>query len=126
MKRYLLDTHVVYWWMTGSKRLTKSTANLIRKEACFVSVASIWEMQLKRALGKLALPNEPIHLQLSAEGFGVWPISAEHVERFREIGSPHSDPFDRLLIAISDFERVTFLTKDAAVLSLDLKHVQEA
>ena len=126
MKRYLLDTHVAYWWMTGSKKLSKSTAQLISASPCAVSVASIWEMQLKNSLGKLALPSDPLHLHFLAEGFSVLPITAEHVERAREMRGLHNDPFDSLIIAIADLERLTLLTKDSTILSLGLKHILEA
>ncbi len=56
MKRYLLDTHLIYWWMTGDSRLGNTTQRLIAKAEIVVSVASLWEMVLKKDCGKLALP----------------------------------------------------------------------
>lgn len=50
MTRYLLDTHIAYWWMTKSARLSKLTASLISQESCSIRVASLWEMQLKMQL----------------------------------------------------------------------------
>ena len=50
MTRYLLDTHIAYWWMTKSARLSKPTASLISKESCSIRVASLGEMQLKMQL----------------------------------------------------------------------------
>ena len=125
MTRYLLDTHIVYWWMTKSARLSKTATSLIRKESCFVSVASLWEMQLKNSVGKLALPSGPLSTQLSNEGFGILPITAAHVDRAREIGGLQGDPFDLLLAATADIERMTLLTKDTRLLSLGLGYVKE-
>jgi len=126
MTRYLLDTHVVYWWMTRSARLSKAAIALISHESCSVSVASLWEMQLKHATGKLALPVESLSSHLTAEGFGVLPITAGHVERARQLGGLQSDPFDLLLAAVADIERMTLLTKDGRLLSLGLKNIKEA
>ena len=125
MTRYLLDTHIVYWWMTKSARLSKTATSLIRKESCFVSVASLWEMQLKNSVGKLALPSGPLSSQLSNEGFGILPITAAHVDRAREIGGLQGDPFDLLLAATADIERMTLLTKDTRLLSLGLGYLKE-
>ena len=125
MTRYLLDTHIVYWWMTKSVRLSKTAIALIRKESCFVSVASMWEMQLKNSVGKLALPSGPLSSQLSNEGFGILPITAAHVDRAREIGGLQGDPFDLLLAATADIERMTLLTKDTRLLSLGLGYLKE-
>ena len=126
MTHYLLDTHVVYWWMTKSARLSKAAIALISQESCSVSVASVWEMQLKQAAGKLALPIEPLSPQLMAEGFGVLPITAAHVERARQLGGLQGDPFDLLLAAVADVEKMHLLTKDSRLLSLGLKHIKEA
>ena len=126
MTRYLLDTHIVYWWMTKSARLSKAATALVRKQSCFVSVASVWEMQLKNAAGKLALPPGALSSQLSSEGFGILPITAAHVDRAREIGGLQGDPFDLLLAATADIERMTLLTKDTRLLSLGLSHIHEA
>ena len=125
MTRYLLDTHIVYWWMTKSVRLSKTAIALIRKESCFVSVASLWEMQLKNSVGKLALPTGALSSQLSNEGFGILPITAAHVDRAREISGLQGDPFDLLLAATADIERMTLLTKDARMLSLGLGYLKE-
>ncbi len=125
MTRYLLDTHIVYWWMTKSARLSKTATSLIRQESCFVSVASVWEMQLKNSVGKLALPPGALSSHLASEGFGILPINAAHVDRAREIGGLTGDPFDLLLAATADIERMTLLTKDARLLSLGLSHIKE-
>ena len=125
MTRYLLDTHIVYWWMTKSPRLSKTATSLIRKESCFVSVASLWEMQLKNSVGKLALPTGALSSQLSNEGFGILPITAAHVDRAREISGLQGDPFDLLLAATADIERMTLLTKDTRLLSLGLGYLKE-
>ena len=125
MKRYLLDTHLVYWWMTGDARLGKVTQRIIAKYEIIVSTASVWEMVLKNAKGKLPLPQGSIAEQLEAQGFVILPILPRHIEAARSLTCAHTDPFDRLLIAQAYDERLTLLTRDAAILALGLDEVVE-
>lgn len=120
MKRYLLDTHLIYWWMTADARLGKATQRIIEKSEIVVSTASVWEMILKNAKGKLPLPQGAITEQLEAQGFVLLPILPRHLEVVRSLTCAHSDPFDRLLIAQAQDERLTLLTRDAAILALGL------
>jgi len=123
VKRYLLDTHLVYWWMTADTRLGKTTQRIIGKSEIIVSTASVWEMVLKNARGKLPLPEGAVTEQLEAQGFMLLPILPRHIEAARKLICDHADPFDRLLIAQAQDERVTFLTRDAAILGLGLEAV---
>lgn len=123
MKRYLLDTHLVYWWMTGDARLGKATQRIIAKSEIIVSAASVWEMTLKNAKEKLPLPQGSITEQLEAQGFVLLPILPRHIEAARSLTCAHTDPFDRLLIAQACDERLTLLTRDAAILGLELNGI---
>lgn len=123
MKRYLLDTHLVYWWMTGDVRLGKATQHIIAKSEIIVSTASVWEMVLKNAKGKLPLPQGALAEQLEAQGFVMLPILPRHIEAARSLTCTHADPFDRLLIAQACDERITLLTRDTAILALGLDGV---
>jgi PIN domain nuclease of toxin-antitoxin system len=123
VKRYLLDTHLIYWWMTADARLGKATQHLIEKSEIIVSTASVWEMVLKNAKGKLPLPQGSLTEQLEAQGFALLPILPRHIEAVRSLTCVHPDPFDRLLIAQAYDERLTLLTRDAAILGLGLDGV---
>ena len=123
MKRYLLDTHLIYWWMTADARLGKPTQRIIAKSEIVVSTASVWEMVLKNARGKLPLPQGTITEQLEAQGFILLPILPRHIEAVRSLTSAPPDPFDRLLLAQAKDERLTLLTRDAAILELGLDGV---
>ena len=118
MKRYLLDTHLIYWWMTADTKLGKATQRIIAKSEIVVSTASMWEMVLKNAGGKLPLPRGSIAEQLEAQGFFLLPILPRHIEALRGLDCPHRDPFDRLLMAQAADERLTLLTRDAVLLAL--------
>lgn len=123
MKRYLLDTHLIYWWMTADARLGKATQRIITNSEIIVSTASLWEMVLKNAKGKLPLPQGAITEQLEAQGFALLPVLPRHIEAVRSLTCAHSDPFDRLLIAQAYDERLMLLTRDAAILGLGLDGV---
>jgi len=125
LKRYLLDTHLIYWWMTADARLGKASHRIIAKSEIIVSTASIWEMVLKNAKGKLPLPQGSLTEQLEAQGFALLPILPRHIEAARSLTCAHADPFDRLLIAQAYDERLTLLTRDAAILGLGLDGVVE-
>ena len=123
MKRYLLDTHLIYWWMTADARLGKATQRIIAKSEIVVSTASMWEMMLKNARGKLPLPQGSLAEQFEAQGFVVLPILPRHIEAVRSLVCPHADPFDRLLIAQARDEKLTLLTRDTAILALRLDRI---
>jgi len=123
LKRYLLDTHLIYWWMTADARLGKATQRIIAKSEIVVSTASVWEMVLKNAKGKLPLPQGSLAEQLETQGFVLLPILPRHVEAARSLTCAHADPFDRLLIAQAHDERLVLLTRDAAILELGLDGV---
>ena len=112
--------------MTADQRLGKPMQRIIAKSEILVSTVSIWEMVLKNAKGKLPLPSGAISEQLEAQGFILLPILPHHIDALRNPGSliiKHPDPFDRLLIAQAREEKLTLLTRDAAILALGLDRV---
>ena len=123
MTRYLLDTHLIYWWMTNDARLGKATQRLIAQSEILVSAVSIWEMVLKNAKGKLPLPDGSLSAQLEAQGFIVLPMLPSHIEAVRTLQCAHNDPFDRLLIAQAQHEKLNLLTRDSIILGLRLAGV---
>ena len=125
MKRYLLDTHLIYWWMTADARLGKATQRIIARSEIVVSAVSLWEMVLKNDKGKLPLPTGSLSEQLEAQGFIVLPILPRHIDALRHLQCAHTDPFDRLLITQARDEKLTLLTRDAAILRLGLASVIE-
>jgi PIN domain nuclease of toxin-antitoxin system len=125
MKRYLLDTHLIYWWMTADKQLGNATQNLIAESEILVSTVSIWEMVLKNAKGKLPLPQGKITEQIQSQGFTLLPILPRHIEATRNLICSHPDPFDRLLIAQARDEQLILLTRDSAILALGFSGVEK-
>ena len=112
--------------MTNDARLGAETQRVIEEAEIVVSTASLWEMVLKNAKGKLPLPPDSITAALESQGFLLLPIQPRHVEALRGLEFDHADPFDRMLIAQSFYESLPLLTRDSAILALGLSHVQAA
>jgi PIN domain nuclease of toxin-antitoxin system len=110
---YLLDTHIILWWLENPKQLKKEAREIIsaRRNPVIVSAVSIWEMTIKASLGKLTLPENPAPL-LREEGFSLLLVSAEHAWAVHELPAHHKDPFDRLLIAQAIKENLQIITRD--------------
>jgi PIN domain nuclease of toxin-antitoxin system len=117
--RFLLDTHVLLWWLFDVHRLTVLARSIIQNPAntILVSSASGWEISTKYRLGKLpqaeeAVSNLPSLLQRAR--MDVLPISIEHALAAGALPGPHRDPFDRMLIAQGQIEKLSIVTSDAA------------
>ena len=114
---YLLDSHALLWWWFDPDRLSTAVRELLSEPATsvLVSAASMWELSLKHHLGKLpelngAIADLPGLLQ--ADGFEGLPISLAHGLRAGGYSQPHRDPFDRMLAAQAELERLVLLTAD--------------
>ena len=114
MKRLLLDTHVLLWWLDGSGLSDAVVARIADPgELVLVSAASIWEAGIKASLGKLELPG-PLGSVVLEEGFEPLPITFDHAERAGSLPPHHRDPFDRMLVAQALAEGLTLVTHDPA------------
>jgi len=114
---YLLDSHALLWWWFDPDRLSTAVRELLGDPVTpvLVSAASIWELSLKHHQGKLpelngAIADLPGLLQ--ADGFGALPISLAHGMRAGGYSQPHRDPFDRMLAAQAELDRLVLLTAD--------------
>jgi PIN domain nuclease of toxin-antitoxin system len=113
--RVLLDTHVLLRLLADSRRVDREVKALIDRADAYVSVASIWEISIKAALGKLDVQPTDVLKALDPSGFSLLSIQGEHAARVYELGPHHQDPFDRLLIAQAQLESMTLLTNDEAL-----------
>lgn len=119
----LLDTHALLWFLAGDRRhIGKKLRARIEEEATTVSSASIWEIAIKVRLGKLDAPPD-LPDRVRQLGFDILPISAEHAWRVRDLPPHHRDPFDRLLIAQAQVERLPILSADPAFAAYDVSVV---
>ena len=116
--KLLLDSHAFIWWDNDLGRLSPRVLEMCQDPAnmLLLSVASVWEMQIKVQLGKLRLPvglGEMVMNQTSANHFEVLPIGLAHVLLLDSLPLHHKDPFDRLLIAQANVEGAVLLSNDA-------------
>lgn len=114
--RLSLDTHIVIWWFENPEQLKESVIALIEDSAndVYVSSAVLWEISIKSAMGKLRLPAN--FISLLKKDFIELPILWKHTIELENLERLHQDPFDRLLIAQSKSENLTFVTKDKNIL----------
>jgi len=112
--RLLLDTHVLVWCLSGDRKLPPATADLIRnpETEVYFSAASIWEVAIKSALGKMRADASAMLKNLVDEGFRELPVMARHTVATVTLPMHHRDPFDRLLVAQSRLESLRLLTDD--------------
>jgi PIN domain nuclease of toxin-antitoxin system len=115
--RLLLDTHALLWWYSDDPALPVSCRKLIAKSdsSIFVSAASAWEIATKFRLGRLESASELVQDfggYLDREDFLNLPVSYEHGIRAGMLPGPHQDPFDRMLIAQAEVERLFILSNE--------------
>jgi PIN domain nuclease of toxin-antitoxin system len=117
--KFLLDTHVLLWAAGQPNRLSARTRRLLgdpRSELIF-SAASLWEIAIKKGLGRDDFQVDPRLLRrgLLDNGYGELAVTSEHAVAIDGLPPIHKDPFDRLLVAQSMVEGITLLTTDPLV-----------
>ena len=118
--RILLDTHVFIWAVTDDPRLTPHARTVIEQAtAVHVSAASIWEIAIKSAIGKIDADAHEMSQAIRESGFVELAISTSHAAQVSRLPRlyEHKDPFDRLLVAQSMTEPLVLLTADPKVLA---------
>ncbi len=109
----LVDTHAMLWWLSDDAALSHAARAAIADPANepLVSSASVWEIAIKRALGKLTAPDD-LPNQVESAGFSWLPITPTHAWQVRELPGHHRDPFDRVLVAQAIAEQLPIITGD--------------
>lgn len=123
--RLLLDTHLVLWWMNGeASRISKTALAALGSDGIdpIVSAVTVWEIAIKRGLGKLEGPADLLP-QLEGAGVELLPVGARHADLVGSLPPHHRDPFDRLLVAQAMLEGVALVSDDAALRRYDIEIV---
>jgi PIN domain nuclease of toxin-antitoxin system len=111
--RLLLDTNVLLWVVAGSARIARLYGQLLDPQnEVFVSTASLWEVAIKSALGKLDVDVVLLRRTVLDSGFVELPVLGAHTEALVRLPPIHKDPFDRLLVAQAMSEPMRLLTAD--------------
>jgi PIN domain nuclease of toxin-antitoxin system len=115
--RLLLDTHALIWWVSSSEQLPQKMLSLLEdaENSLFLSVASIWEMQIKCQNGKLELGKPLAQLisnQQVSNGLKILLVEPSHVYALQGLPDVHRDPFDRIMMAQAIVEDLGFVSAD--------------
>lgn len=120
--KVLLDTHILLWWLADDGALPARATEVIAdaETLVMVSAATAWEISLKKALGRLRVPDD-LADALRANSFEPVPISLDHALTAAALPSHHGDPFDRMLIAQAQMESLTLITVDPRFAEYDVR-----
>jgi PIN domain nuclease of toxin-antitoxin system len=113
---YLLDTHVVLWWLDDPRKLSAEARQAIQdtSHSVYVSAAAAWEMGIKKSLGRLDIPaNLPEALR--SDNIEVLDIKIHHALSVADLPLLHQDPFDRMQIVQANLENLTLITNDEKI-----------
>ncbi len=118
--RVLLDTHTFLWWNMEDPQLSSLAKEIIAdgRNEIFLSAASVWEISIKAAKGKLVLPEPPAHYIANRMGlyrFQPLLIQVNHAAHVYDLPFYHDDPFDRMLVAQSQIEAMPLLSADPEI-----------
>jgi PIN domain nuclease of toxin-antitoxin system len=122
--RVLLDTHTLIWGLCEPDRLNVKTKELLTNidNIIFVSIASLWELQIKKSLNKIILPDN-FASQLQEYGYELLNITNEHISKLDTIPMIHRDPFDRMLISQCIYENIPLVTKDTEIIKYNIQTI---
>ena len=123
--KLLLDTHVFLWLRNAPEKIPQHIMTLYEdiQSDVFLSMASIWEMQIKNQLGKLEIDlplNELIKQQCLENGLQLLAIETEHIYGLKNLPPHHNDPFDRLILFQAQIEKMKLASADKVFKSYDL------
>lgn len=116
MEKFLIDTHVLIWLVSDSKKISKKAFLKLnhRETKIYISTVSLWEIAIKEKIGKLdlGLTIEELILELKFNKIEIFTINTNHIKALNSFKLHHRDPFDRMLIAQAKVENMTIITKD--------------
>lgn len=126
--RLLLDTHAFLWWVADDRRLSRKARAAIasRDSACFLSLASVWEMAIKVGLNRLELPSSVdrfVSEQMAANAIEPLPIDLGNAGDVARLPFHHRDPFDRLLAAQALGEELAIVSADPVFAKYGVRRV---
>lgn len=122
---YLLDTHTIIWYVTGSNELSLLARNLMETKQCFFSFVSLWEIAIKQAKGTLdfKITISELKTVLENEEFIYLHPTEYDAERIKNLPDIHRDPFDRLLIAQAIENNLAIITRDFKIPLYEVKTI---
>jgi len=124
--KYLLDTHVFLWAISGDARLKKRHVEIFEAEESelYLSAASIWEALIKAGTGRLVLPQPVVGYlarEMEANRVQLLPVRMNHLQELENLPPVHRDPFDRLIVAQALAEGLRLVSSDTALKGYPVK-----
>lgn len=125
MMNLLLDTHIFLWAVEDNPHLSLAARDAIidGQNMVFVSAATAWELAIKRGIGKLTAPKGNYLEEIRLHRFTPLDITTAHALAVESLPPLHKDPFDRLLIAQAQLEKLTLVTRDAKIMAYDVPFI---
>ena len=122
MSRYLLDTHTFLYCLFGVDKLSPGCKDIITdpENDIFVSSVNLWEISIKKSIGKLQAPEDMVSI-VEEKGFLGLPVSLEDGQSIIDLPLLHKDPFDRMLIAQAKNNKLSIITNDKVIPTYDVK-----
>jgi len=122
---FILDTHAFLWFVAGDKQLPESVKSKILdiNQACYISVASLWEITIKNQIGKLTLDIslEELFDYINRNRIEVVQITYDHLLTLSKLPTHHSDPFDRIIVSQALTENLILISKDKGLKKYKIK-----
>ncbi|MBS1797778.1 MAG: type II toxin-antitoxin system VapC family toxin [Acidobacteria bacterium] len=114
--QYLVDTHVFLWFVGNAKELSKTAQGVIEdgNNEIFISIASLWEISIKTALGKLSIKGnyESVIDDITDNSIQILPINFPHTVEQNRLPFHHRDPFDRIIVSQAIVEKMNLISAD--------------
>ena len=122
---YLLDTHAIIWYVSGSTELSQTAKDIMETKRCFFSFASLWEIAIKQAkcILQFNIDIPKLKTVLEDEEFIYLPPTEFDAEAIKALPDIHKDPFDRLLIAQAIENNLTIVTTDSKISQYNVKTI---
>ncbi len=108
---YLLDSHVLLWWLGDSPKLSTLHREAIASGDVVVSSVTVAELEIKASIGRIEIPDD-LNEVVEQLGFDSLPFDSRHAAALRTLPFHHKDPFDRMLICQAQVDGLVFLTVD--------------
>ncbi|MCI9596999.1 MAG: type II toxin-antitoxin system VapC family toxin [Firmicutes bacterium] len=121
---YLLDTCAFLWFLDDNARLSAKACDAIGKSKnLYLSIASLWEIAIKKTLNKLDIEESITELENTCYCYGIMilPIRTRYLERIQQLPMIHGDPFDRLIMSTALEENLRLITHDEKISKYDIE-----
>ena len=114
---YFIDTHVLLWSLDSVETLSPKAKEILQTESVCVSIASLWEIAIKKSIGKLNVPFSSTELAdiCRMRDIEILSIKPAHIDKLADLPKIHNDPFDRLLICQAQSENLAIVTRDTII-----------